>query len=89
MSDPERDRHVVVTRDYVAQYADPITVRANTVVRVEREDPEFRDWWWCVAPDGRAGWVHVDLLTPTPLPGSEARVRVVYSARELTIQRAS
>jgi hypothetical protein len=81
-------RRAVVLREYVAQYPDPITVVAGAVVRVEKDDPEFPGWWWCVAEDGRAGWVHSELLTPSPAPGSSARLRVDYTARELTVQRA-
>jgi variant SH3 domain-containing protein len=73
------------TRDYSAQYADPIEVAADVVVSVEREDVDNPGWWWCVGPDARAGWVPVDLLDPIPVPGARGRVRAAYSARELPV----
>ena len=80
---------VVATQDYVAQYPDPITVSEGDRVRVDREDDEFRSWWWCVAEDGRAGWVPGDLLEPAPAPGSTARLRTDYTARELSVRRGT
>src|SRR5689334_8125273 len=79
----------VATTDYVAQYADPITVTLGTEVRVERDDPEFPGWWWCVAPDGRAGWVPAELLAPPPAPGGASCLMADYTARELTIRRGT
>jgi hypothetical protein len=72
-------------RDYSAQYADPIEVRANAMVDVEREDTDNPGWWWCVGPDARAGWVPGELIDPVPIPGVRARVRSAYSARELSV----
>jgi len=89
MTDAIRGGPVVVTRDYVAQYSDPITVAAGATVRVERDDPEFPGWWWCVAEDGRAGWVHTDLLAPSPAGGAVAHLRADYTARELTVHRGT
>ena len=85
MSHPTPARQVVVVRDYVAQYPDPIVVGRGAEVLVEREDPEFPGWWWCRAADGRAGWVPVDLLASPPAPGTSVRVVADYSARELTV----
>lgn len=72
-----------VVRAYVAQYADPITVRAGDQVVIGRDDPEFPGWWWCTGPDGRAGWVPEELLQQT---GAEAVMRQDYTARELSVQ---
>lgn len=81
------NRPALIATDYVAQYADPIDVEAGAVVRVEHEDPQFPGWWWCCAPDGRCGWVPSTLLDPTPRPGTAARLRQDYSARELSVQQ--
>ena len=72
-------------RDYKAQYVDPIDVSAGASVRVERPDDENPSWWWCVAEDGRAGWVPESMLDPAPSPGVRARVTREYSARELSV----
>jgi hypothetical protein len=77
----------LVTRDYAVQYADPIEVPAAATVRVERQDPDVPAWWWCVAADGRAGWVPRELLEPTPTGPGVAVVRTTYSARELAVSQ--
>lgn len=40
-------------------------------------------WWWCTAPDGRSGWVPVDLLRRH---GAEGEVLEDYDATELTVR---
>jgi len=72
-------------RDYTAQYPDPIDVPAGASVRVERPDEENPLWWWCVADDGRAGWVPKTILDPAPTPGATVHLRQSYSARELSV----
>jgi SH3-like domain-containing protein len=87
MADTHSMRYVRATRDYRAQYADPIEGESGTTVLVTREDDEYRGWWWCTAPDGRSGWVPADILDPAPVPGGTAEFRRFYSARELTVSR--
>jgi hypothetical protein len=77
----------IVTRDYKIQYPDPIDVAAGAEVRVERADVEAPQWWWCVAADGRAGWVPANLLEPEPVAGGISSLRRDYSARELAVRR--
>jgi len=74
-------------RDYAAQYPDPIDVPSGATVRVERPDEENPSWWWCVAEDGRAGWVPATILDPAPTAGASARVQRPISARELSVTR--
>jgi uncharacterized protein YgiM (DUF1202 family) len=74
---------VRVVREYVAQYPDPITVRAGDHVIVGADDPEFPGWWWCTGSDGRAGWVPEQLLQRT---GTDVVMRQDYTARELSVQ---
>jgi SH3-like domain-containing protein len=71
-----------IIRGYSPQYADPIHVAAGERVFVGREDPEFPGWKWCRGPDGREGWVPVELLSDTT---GDARVLSDYSARELAV----
>ena len=87
MPDSPPVHQVDATRDYQAQYADPIDVPAGALVRVERADEENSAWWWCVAADGRAGWVPAVLLDPPPAAQGHARVRETYTARELSVTR--
>jgi hypothetical protein len=80
-------RSARAARDYTAQYPDPIDVPAGVAVRVERPDEENPAWWWCVADNGRVGWVPAAILDPAPAAGESARVREAYSARELSVTR--
>jgi variant SH3 domain-containing protein len=73
---------VRVVREYVAQYPNPITVRAGDHVIVGADDPEFPGWWWCTGPDGLAGWVPEQLFQRT---GTDAVMRQDYTARELSV----
>ena len=75
-----------MVRDYAAQYADPIVVPRDAEVLVERDDAEFPDWWWCSAPDGRAGWVPAELLRAPFSAGTQTRLLSDYSAREVTVR---
>jgi SH3-like domain-containing protein len=74
---------VRVRREYVVQYPDPLTVAAGTRVIVGRDDEEYPGWKWCKAPDGREGWIPVELLS------NDDAQRIVlcdYSARELAVR---
>ncbi|HEY7460844.1 MAG TPA: SH3 domain-containing protein [Gemmatimonadota bacterium] len=77
---PPRIVHVV--RAYRTQYPDPIRVRAGERVRVGREEEDYPGWRWCVAPDGREGWVPVDVLQQED---GEAILRIDYEATELDV----
>lgn len=71
-------------RQYAIQYADPIRVGAGAIVSVGRRDDEYRHWVWCIAADGRAGWVPETILSSTT-PGT-ATVLEAYSAVELPLE---
>lgn len=72
-----------VVRDYRRTYDHPIAVIAGDRVVVGREDVEFPGWWWCVAIDGREGWIPIEVLE---IDGSIAVARRSYSAVELTVR---
>jgi SH3-like domain-containing protein len=71
-----------VVRDYRTEYPDPIGLSTGQRVRVGREDDEFPGWRWCLAADGRQGWVPVELLRTE---GDEAVVSEDYEATELDV----
>ncbi|HEY1078243.1 MAG TPA: SH3 domain-containing protein [Fontimonas sp.] len=73
---------IEVVQAYRAQYDDPIAFQAGEPVDVEREDAEFRGWYWCRDARGRQGWVHLSFLSA---PQGRALARRDYSARELTV----
>jgi SH3-like domain-containing protein len=80
---------MLVVRAYHARYAEPISVTRGEEVRVEREDDEYRGWWWCVAANGRAGWVPAGLFERTPAPGETGRLRAAYTSQELSVEEGT
>jgi len=47
------------------------------------EDPEWPDWYWCKAPDGRQGWVPGQILD---IAEGNAVARRDFDARELGVE---
>ena len=76
-------RKVRVKLEHRVEYPDPIEITSGGKVNVGREDDEFPGWKWCTGPDGREGWVPIELLSN---PGPEAIALHDYSARELAVQ---
>jgi RNA polymerase sigma-70 factor (ECF subfamily) len=74
-----------ITREYTAQYENPISAREGEFVDIQREDDTYRGWWWCVAADGRAGWVPLERLSQTVQAGTRAPMLADYTALELTV----
>jgi hypothetical protein len=88
---PEESRmalyDAIVTKDYAAQYTDPITLVAGETTRLDgREEPweENPDWIWIWGENtrGKSGWIPRTLLTIT---GTAGIAREDYDARELTV----
>lgn len=77
------DNKARVIKQYRRQYPNPIEVRTGQRVDVGREDTEFPGWKWCKAPDGREGWIPIELLSPEG--PSSAVLAEDYSALELTV----
>jgi SH3-like domain-containing protein len=73
---------VVVRERSVTQYSHPIAFRAGDCVQVGRADPEYPEWHWCTAADGREGWVHYRFLSQRT---GAAVALADYSARELNV----
>jgi SH3-like domain-containing protein len=74
-----------LTIDYTVQYADPINVSDGDPVTVVRPDEQFTRWRWCVAADGREGWVPETALSTTE--AGPARMTAPYEATELSARR--
>jgi len=69
-----------VIKSYQPQYSDPIQVAAGESLQVGGADSEFPGWRWCTAPDGRSGWVPIELIR------EDATIVQDYSARELAVE---
>ena len=74
-----------VTRGYTAQYENPISAWQGELVDIQHEDDTYRGWWWCVASDGRAGWVPLERLSRAVKAGTRAPMLADYTALELTV----
>ncbi len=73
-----------VTRQYKATYTDPIRLRQGERVTLGRIDTEYPGWRWCMAQDGREGWVPMVLLGPER--DGTALALVDYDAIELSVE---
>jgi SH3-like domain-containing protein len=71
-----------VIKPYAAQYPNPIEGLAGQQVEVGREDDENPGWKWCKGPDGREGWVPLEILSSA---GDTATLLEDYSAAELDV----
>jgi SH3-like domain-containing protein len=78
----QESSRVVIIETYRAQYDDPIAFCAGETIEVQRADPEFPEWFWCRAPEGKEGWVHFSYLSQTTGPATAVHD---YSAQELTV----
>ncbi len=76
---------LLVTRAYVAQYADPIAFRVGDRVTVHRADTEYLGWHWCTNDLGKEGWVHESYLSG--VQGEVTGIRD-YTAAELSVAEA-
>lgn len=72
-----------ITRDYRAQYANPIRFAEGDIVAVGERDDEWSDFIWTTTADGNAGWAPYDWLKP--LGDGRAQALREYSARELDV----
>lgn len=78
-----------VTKDYHAQFLDPLTMRSGeTLVISEKIDywngnPEWV-WVWCSNERGKSGWVPRGTIE-FDADGMTGKARYDYTARELTV----
>jgi uncharacterized protein YgiM (DUF1202 family) len=74
----------IVIKAYQAPYPDPIVVKKDENVRVDRrQHTDIPGWLWCTAESGKSGWVPLKFLQ---LEGEDALLGRDYSAVELTVQ---
>jgi hypothetical protein len=77
----------IVTKDYAAQYSDPISLAKGEMVRLDgREDPweGNPDWIWVWGENaaGKGGWIARPLLR---IEGAQGVALENYDAHELSI----
>lgn len=74
-----------VIKAHQRSYDDPIVLATGEIVKITKQ--EFWDdqylWLWCVAANGKAGWVPENILT---IEGRIGIVQSSYNALELTVE---
>ncbi len=95
--DPERKCRV--TKDYQAEFPDPIAVEAGEAFAVSERNSAWDHnpawiWVWCTDQRGKSGWVPkniiqmgADGLTGTTPAAYNARELTVIAGQELTIEQ--
>jgi hypothetical protein len=71
-----------VIKPHTASYTEVITARAGDRLAFERRPSEWPGWIWCIAPDGKTGWVPESWVE---IEGNACRLRSDYSTAELTV----
>jgi hypothetical protein len=79
-----------VSRDWKASFPEGIQFRTGNRVRLEKFDPEWPGWGWCVLPSGAGAWTPLSMIDPGgdlggPLP-VQANLLEDYDSTELTVQ---
>lgn len=77
----------IVRQDYECPYPDPINVIAGAIVTPVLDGSVSTDiigWTWCVAEDGRSGWVPESWCENV---GAGWRLTRDFNALELTVQK--
>ncbi|WP_396613758.1 SH3 domain-containing protein (plasmid) [Haloferax sp. S1W] len=81
--DEYTDNRRRVVSDWEATYSDPIVVEAGEVVSVSDRETKWDGWRWCIAPDGREGWIPEAYLSQQD---GEWVVEADYSAVEVSVE---
>lgn len=86
-ADPERKGRV--TKDYQAEFADPIAVEAGETFVVSERTSTWEDnpawvWLWCTDQRGKSGWVPKNIIQMNA-DGQTGTTLAAYNARELTV----
>lgn len=83
-----------VVCEWTASYDNPITLKKDEKVIVDlsikETDPEWADWIWCMAGNGMAGWVPIQILNMCETLPDEKQIAITledYSAYELTVNQ--
>lgn len=83
-----------VVCEWTASYDNPIMLKKDEKVIVDlsikETDPEWADWIWCMAGNGMAGWVPIQILNMCETLPDEKQIAITledYSAYELTVNQ--
>ena len=86
--DPEKKhlsvRTVKVKSSYRTPFPEPIKLKRNEKVKVERRECEWSGWIWCENKDGKTGWVPESYVK---IKGNNGKLIVDYDATELNVKK--
>ena len=74
--------------DYIAAFAHPPRVAVDTIVRIEKHDPNHPGWFSGSTPGGTVGYFPTAWFELNEV-GQEAIALRDYNARELTVQHGT
>lgn len=87
------ERYIVVCK-WIESYENPIILKKDEKVvinlAIKETDPEWVNWVWCIADNGMAGWVPIQILNVyETLPNGRPIAIVLenYSAYELPVNQ--
>lgn len=84
------ERYIVACQ-WVESYEDPIKLKKGEEVIIDlaiETDPEWKGWVWCIAKNGRVGWVPTQILNVGKVLSDKQQIATVsedYSAYELSV----
>lgn len=86
-TDPEQKSRV--TKDYQAEFPDPIAVEACEALVVSAKTSAWENntawiWVWCTDQRGKSGWVPKTIIQ-MDAGGQTGTTHAAYNARELTV----
>lgn len=91
MNRPQTDseRKCQVTRDYQAEFSDPIAVEAGEAFAVSERTSAWENnaawiWIWCTDQRGKSGFVPKNIIQ-MDAGGQSGSAHAAYNARELTV----
>ncbi|MFW5709480.1 MAG: SH3 domain-containing protein [Chloroflexota bacterium] len=74
-----------VIKAHQRSYDDPIALEMGEIVEITKQelwDDQYL-WLWCVAANGKSGWVPESILT---IEGARGSAQRAYNALELTVE---
>jgi hypothetical protein len=88
-SQTDHEQKCLVTKDYQAEYSDPIAVEAGETFVVSDRTGDWENnpewiWVWCTDQREKSGWVPKKLIQ-VDADGQTGSTHAAYSAKELTV----
>jgi hypothetical protein len=71
-----------VIKSHKASYSEILTATRGGQLAFERRPSEWPGWIWCIAPEGKSGWVPESWVE---IEGGTCRLSRDYSTAELTV----